>query len=459
MQNLNPHTEAASHDAPANTTDTDATSMSTSREIDRRASASKVLLFAVHRAEEKKLAQVASSLTFTTVLAIVPLLAVVLALFTAFPLFGEFKLALEDFLGNNLMPAAVSDNVMSYLNQFAAQASRLTAIGSVFLIVTSILLMMTIDRALNDIWNVSRQRPLGSRMLVYWAILSLGPILAGASLWATSYLAHAILAPTDRSSDLLSFTLSFIPLLATALGFAALFMLVPNRKVERKDALAGGVGVAIVLAIMKAGFSFYLARFPSYMVIYGAFATLPIFLLWIYLSWLAILFGATVAATLPLMRLGRWAENRKAGVAFIDAINVIRLLHGAQGSRPPGRSMRFLSTHLYLDQGELLSVLNTLKDLAYVVQSQEEGREQWVLACNVHEARLAPIVDALLIDRSQILLAHDRLLMDALCRSLTQTVTLAEIIKPHEALPETPVIVQNRNTASAASEISDVKSQ
>lgn len=459
MQNLNPYTDAADSAAPAITPGSDAAVTPTLHELGWRASASKVLRFAIRRADEKKLAQVASSLTFTTVLAIVPLLAVVLALFTAFPLFGEFKLALEDFLGNNLMPPAVSDTVMNYLNQFAAQASRLTAIGSVFLIVTSILLMMTIDRALNDIWDVSRQRPLGQRMLVYWAILSLGPILAGASLWMTSYLAHESLGRVVQPSTLLGFALSFIPLLATALGFAALFMLVPHRKVESKDAFAGGFGVAIVLEIMKAGFAYYLARFPSYMVIYGAFATLPIFLLWIYLSWLAVLFGATVAATLPLMRLRRWAENRQAGATFIDAVNVLRLLHGAQGSLPPGRSVRYLSTHLHLDQNELLSVLDTLKDLGYIVQGHEKGREQWVLSCDMRQAGLGPIVDTLLIDRNQIRLEQDQVLMQALCRSLTQTVKLDEIIEPGEALPETPVMVQNRMSASAASEISDVKSQ
>ncbi|TAL83221.1 MAG: YihY family inner membrane protein [Candidimonas sp.] len=428
-------------------------------ELGWRVSANKALRFAVHLADEKKLAQVASSLTFTTVLAIVPLLAVVLALFTALPLFGEFKLALENFLGNNLMPPAVSDTVMNYLTQFAAQASRLTAIGSVFLIVTSILLMMTIDRALNDIWNVSRQRPLGRRMLVYWAILSLGPILAGASLWVTSYLAHESQGRVAQLSTVLGLALSFIPVLATALGFAAMFVMVPHRKVEWKDAFAGGFGVAIVLEIMKAGFAFYLTRFPSYMVIYGAFATLPIFLVWIYLSWLAILFGATVAATLPLMRLRRWAENRQAGASFIDAIHVIRLLRSAQGSRPPGRSARYLSTHLHLDQHELLSVLDTLKDLGYIVQGHEKGRDLWVLACDPHQAMLGPIVDALLIDRSQNRLVQDHLLLDALCRSLTQTVRLDEAIEPHDELPETPVIVQNRTMANATREISDVKSQ
>ena len=146
--------------------------------------------FTSQRADEEKLLQVASSLTFTTVLAIVPMLAVVLSLFTAFPVFQEFRVALEDFLANSLMPPSVSDNIMEYLNQFARQASRLTAIGGAFLLVTSLLLIMTIDKAFNDIWHVTRQRPLPQRALVYWAVITLGPVVAGASLWATSFVAR-----------------------------------------------------------------------------------------------------------------------------------------------------------------------------------------------------------------------------------------------------------------------------
>ena len=154
-----------------------ATEPSTSRSS-WAARAGRVFRFTVQRANEEKLLQVASSLTFTTVLAIVPMLAVVLSLFTAFPVFQEFRVALEDFLTNSLMPPSVSDNIMEYLNQFARQASRLTAIGGAFLLVTSLLLIMTIDQAFNDIWHVSRQRPLPQRALVYWAIITLGPVLA-----------------------------------------------------------------------------------------------------------------------------------------------------------------------------------------------------------------------------------------------------------------------------------------
>jgi membrane protein len=353
-------------------------------------------------------------------LGIVPLLAVVLALFTAFPLFADFRVALENFLTTSLMPPAVSDNVMLYLNQFAAKASGLTAVGSLFLIVTSIMLIMTIDEAFNDIWQVERQRPMRQRMLVYWAIISLGPVLAGASLWATSVLARESMGHVGELPSAIRFVLSFIPLLLTGLGFTALFVGVPNRRVMWKDALAGGLGTAIVLEIMRTGFAYYLTRFPSYTVIYGAFATVPIFLLWIYLSWLAILLGATVAATLPALRQRRWAHQHYPGSDFVDAIRVLRVLWSAQASSPAGRTARFLCSHLHLDQDEVSRVLNKLKQLGYIVNTEGRDSDEWVLACDQREATIGPLVDAFLIDSRQPGLQIERDLPRAIAASMTQ---------------------------------------
>ncbi|HUH87272.1 MAG TPA: YihY family inner membrane protein [Pusillimonas sp.] len=377
--------------------------------------------YALQRASEKRLPQIAASLTYTTVLAIVPMLAVVLALFTAFPLFGEFKLALESFLTTSLMPPSVSESVMGYLNQFAAKASGLTAVGTAFLVVVSIMLIMTIDGVLNDIWSVEQRRPLRQRILVYWAIVSLGPILAGASLWTTTVLTQQSLGLIGEMSAGLNLLLSVVPVLITGLGFAALFVYVPNRQVYWRDALVGGVGTAVVLSIMKSGFALYISKFPSYTVIYGAFATLPIFLLWIYLSWLGILLGATVAATLPALRMRRWAEARQPGAAIVDAVSILRLLRSAQGSPSPGRSSRFLSAHLRLHPDELNHLLTTLRSLGWAVptQDKDKGSDQWVLACDLDEARLGRLVDHLLIDRSQPGLESLPCLLPAIAEVLT----------------------------------------
>ncbi|MYZ46100.1 YihY family inner membrane protein [Schauerella aestuarii] len=398
----------------------------------------KVLRFAGAQAEEQKLIQVAASLTFTTVLAIVPMLAVVLSLFTAFPVFQEFRLALEDFLTNSLMPPTVSENIMEYLNQFARQASRLTAIGGGFLLVTSILLIMTIDQTFNDIWHVTRQRPLPQRALVYWAIVTLGPVVAGGSLWATSYLARESMGLVRDVPGPLQLAISAVPVLLTGLGFAALFVLVPNRRVYWRDALAGGFGTAIVLEIMKSGFAYYVTRFPTYTVIYGAFATLPIFLLWIYLSWLAILLGATIAASLPLIRLGRWDVDRHPGAALIDGLGALRLLYEAQGTAMPDRGIDQLARDLRLHYDELNRVMETLESYNLVARTQDN---RWILACDPHKTSLAPLFDALLLDRRQKRILEDpsavRLAQAAL--SGQTDVTLAQLIATDDAPDEAPL--------------------
>ncbi len=449
----------APHDLHSKTDDrTDKTPLR--RAIALPAGTGKVARFVLQRAGEKKLTQVASSLTFTTVLSIVPMLAVVLALFTAFPLFGEFRLALEDFLTTNLMPPAVSDNVMLYLNQFAAKASGLTAIGSLFLIVTSISLIMTIDGAFNDIWQVEHQRPMRQRMLVYWAIVSLGPILAGASLWATSMLAHESLGDVDNLPTSIGFALSLIPLVITGLGFTALFSLVPNRKVLWRDALAGGLGTAIVLEIMRAAFAFYLTRFPSYTVIYGAFATLPIFLLWIYMSWLVVLVGATVAAILPSIRQRRWALEHYTGDQFIDALRVLRMLWKAQASNlAAGCSISRLSEQLQLHQDETSSVLKQLKELGYIVDTEENDDQIWVLACDQRAADLGPLIDALLVDRRQPGIQGNRELLGAIAATLTQAPVRLETLFDTMALPESRWIGQNTVKTTQGQEHRHVESQ
>lgn len=348
-------------------------------------------------ASRRKLTQVASSLTFTTVLAIVPLLAVVLALFTAFPLFSEFHSALESFLGESLLPPAVADTIMQYLNQFASQASGLTAIGGAFLVVTSIMLIMTIDQAFNEIWNVAHQRPFRQRILVYWAIISLGPILVGASLWASSVLARESLGYIADLPGGLTILLEIIPFLVSVIGFSALYMLVPNVRVYWRDAFFGGLGAALILAIMKAGFTWYISKFPTYMVIYGAFATLPIFLLWIYLSWLVILLGATVACLLPALRLHRWANKRHQGAAIIDAINILYLLWQARNQTVPGLSQEKLVNNLRIHPNALSETLQNLQSMGYVVYASDS--ENWVLACDPNQANIGALTDNLLLDR------------------------------------------------------------
>lgn len=356
--------------------------------------------FIVKRLLQRNLTQIASSLTFTTILAIVPLLAVVLSLFTAFPLFNDFREALQGFLSSNLMPAAVSENVMEYLNQFAAKASSLTAIGSLFLIVTSIMLISTIDKTFNDIWYVSEQRPLAQRILIYWAIISLGPIVAGASIWASTVLAQESFGHIGALSSLASFALSYVPFLLTSLAFTALFVYVPNRQVLWRDAAVGGVATTFALELLKQGFAFYLTQFPTYTLIYGAFATLPIFLMWMYLSWLMVLLGASLVAILPSLRRRNWVSNDHAGAQYINALSVLSLLWQKRNQHM-GLNVDELSNTLKRDPSQLSQLLQVLKQSGYVVNTLQNEEEKWVLACDPSITPVTPLVDLLLVDRKQ----------------------------------------------------------
>ncbi|MFT0851025.1 YihY family inner membrane protein [Achromobacter sp. F4_2707] len=375
--------------------------------------------YALRRAQEKKLTQVASSLTYTSVLSLVPLLAVVLSLFTAFPLFAEFRYALETFLASSVMPEVVSETVLGYLNEFAAKASGLTTIGGLVLIVTSVMLFRTIDEAFNDIWQVETRRPLRQRVLVYWAVLSLGPILVGASLWALSIVTRESLGLIGDIPAVGNVALSLLPLLLTGCGFSALFLTVPNRSVYWKDAVAGGFVTAIILEILRVGIAYYLSKFPSYTIIYGAFATIPIFLLWVYLSWLVILLGATVTSLLPALRQRRWAQQHYTGAGFVDSVRVLRALWDTWRTNTPGRSVGDLCEHLDLHQDELDNVLHTLKNLGYAVNTEHDTIETWVLACDPATTELQPLIDAWLLDTQQPGLHSEPQLLHATARSLS----------------------------------------
>lgn len=254
----------------------------------------------VRAALRDNLLHVAASLAFTTILALVPLLTVTLSLMTAFPIFSEFEVSLQQFLRQQFLPEAFSDTVMRYLDEFVSKATSLSTIGGVFLLITSLLVIMSIDDALNDIWHVRQQRPVGQRLLIYWAVLTLGPIVLGASLWASSSVVQQALSFEEPGAVLPWGALAaWLPFVISWVGCTLLFLTVPNCQVSHLAAVAGGFVSSLLFQFIKFGLSVYLANIPTYTVIYGAFSVLPTFLMWIYLSWLAFLFGAVVAANLP----------------------------------------------------------------------------------------------------------------------------------------------------------------
>ena len=253
----------------------------------------------IERANEDNLDQIAGSLTFLTLLAIVPFITMVLALFAAFQVFGDFQIAIGEYLKDSLLPEATGAMVMSHIADFVTNATQMTVAGLAMLMLTVFMLMQTIEKCFNRIWRVTRGRSVTRRVVLYAAALVLGPLLIGGSLAATTFLVSASMGVLPETVWLDKLILTAVPIVMAALAFTLLFRCVPNCAVRLHHALVGGVLAAVGFELMKTLFGLYIAAFPSYQMVYGAFAAIPIFLIWIYLSWIVTLIGAIVVAALP----------------------------------------------------------------------------------------------------------------------------------------------------------------
>ncbi|RZT97769.1 YihY family inner membrane protein [Rivibacter subsaxonicus] len=264
----------------------------------------------LHRARQERLPQVAGSLSFATLLSIVPFLAVSFALFTRFPVFGRFETALEEHLLKGLLPAEIARTVLRYLQQFAANAGHLGLVGSLLLLAAAVALLMTIENALNQIWAVKKARPFHRRVGLYLLMLAVGPPALALSLWATSYVLVASMGWVGPLPPSASFVLNLGPVALSWVGLYCLFRYVPNTRVRRRDAIVGGLLASVALELGKRGFAAYLLKIPTYKAVYGAFAVFPLFLLWLYFSWLVTLTAALIAANLARASATRPAARR-----------------------------------------------------------------------------------------------------------------------------------------------------
>jgi len=333
----------------------------------------------------------AGSLAYTSLLALVPLLTIALTVIAAFPVFEQFTQGIDSFFAQNMLPPAVAKAVTGYINQFTENAGRLTAVGVVFLGVTAIMLMLTIERAFNTIWRVQRPRPLVVRVLVYWGVLTLGPLLIGVSLTATSYLVSASLGYAQQVPGGAAALLALVPLVLTAVAFTLVYLVVPNRAIELRHAAVGGIAAAVMFELMKRGFALYIGRVPSYTLVYGAFATIPIFLIWIYLSWVVTLLGAVIAASLPDFHVLRDARTARPDRRFRDALEILRVLVRAQGAARTPRTREVVAeARVPRDAAErLLEELLAAGWLARVVG------DRWTLACDPGEVTIAQVYERL----------------------------------------------------------------
>jgi membrane protein len=352
------------------------------------------LRFLLKRFRQDRCLQVAGSLTFTTLLALVPLITVALAVLAAFPVFSDFSAELRAFLWNNLVPEAAGKVISVYMKQFTEHAARLTAVSGGVLVATALMLMFTIDRAFNAIWRVTRPRPLINRLLIYWAMLTVGPLLIGASLSLTSWLIGVSHAFTRETPELQVLLLNLAPVALTALAFTMLFLIVPVRYVPFWHALAGAVVAAVAFEFMKRGFAFYVTHLAGYKLVYGTFASIPIFLLWIYLSWLVLLLGAAVAASLANYRGAVTLEERAPGYQFYHALQILRALHQSLNTGEVVNVPQ-LRNRLRLGIEEIEDVLQRLSAANWVRKAAGEG---WVLARDAEHLAVADVYRLFVFD-------------------------------------------------------------
>jgi membrane protein len=349
------------------------------------------------RFREDRLGLTAGSLTFTTLLALVPLATVVLALFSAFPMFAGFQAALERFFVQSLVPETIAGPVMGALTDFAAKANRLGAAGLLVLVATALALLLTIDRTLNSIWRVRQPRPIAQRVLVYWAALTLGPLVVGVSLSATSQAltsSHGMALVLPGGVGAL---LSLLEWALVAVAMAGLYHYVPNTHVRWRHAWAGGIFVALGIEAAKQGLGWYMQAFPTYSVMYGAFATVPVLLLWVYLVWVIVLWGAVIAAYAPSLQMRLVRRARTPGHRFELALLLLRELAQAHQGEDHGLAMTALAQRLRLDPLQIEPVLDELLALDWVARLEEPGDSRWALLADPARTAVQPLVERLLL--------------------------------------------------------------
>jgi len=348
----------------------------------------------VTRFREERATQTAGSLTYTTLLSLVPLFTVALAITTAFPVFDEWIGSLQLFILENVLPETPAvDSIIDQINSFTQNAGRLTAIGIAGFVVTAVMLMLTVDNALNRIFRVQRRRSILQNIYIYWAVITLGPLLIGASLSGTYVALRHSLGALQLNDLVAEAMLGLVPFVLTCVALTLLYGVVPARRVDWRHALLGGVLAGIAFEIAKRGFAIYLTRVPTYTLIYGAFATIPIFLIWLYLSWVVVLTGAIFTAVLPVFS-AKPERHRVPGEEFVEALGVLSALARAheEGRVVPlntlARELRILP-----DRCEQILV----RAAAHGWAARTE-RDAWVLARDAASIRIADVYRAFIFD-------------------------------------------------------------
>jgi len=387
-----------------------------------------VFLDVCKRFDAQRSFDIAAALAFTSILALVPLLVVMFGAMSLFPAFQAWQGDIEYFIFHNFVPA-MGEQVQGYLVEFTAKARELRTIGIGFLVVTVLSMLATIETTFNVIWGVRRQRPYAVRFLVYWAILTLGPVLIGIGLVATSALVSLPLLRDTVDTELAtSHLLTWLPLLATTTAFVLCYKLIPHCPVRFRHAVIGGIAAALAFEAAKHLFAIYVTQFPTQQAVYGAFATLPIFLLWVYLSWVIVLVGAQLTHSLAVAPGPRKVprDDWRASDLYC-AFRLLRQLHLAQhrGTAVGNDELRRLEP--LLDHAQMEDLLHRLEDASWITQ---DSRFHWMLLRDLDDltlgdlARIAPPDDSVLRAPAAALAAEDQRLQALLVEQAAQSTTV-----------------------------------
>lgn len=346
--------------------------------------------FVWHRYVEERCFDTAGVLAYASMFALVPLSVAIFGIFAAFPVFESLSTRLTEFLFTNFLPTAARA-VEAYLRQFADSAARLTSVGVIALLASALWMMMSIEDTFNRIWRVTTPRSGFSRVLVYWTVLTLGPILAVSSLALSSYLLSLPMIGGNQEPTWGPRLLSLVPLVVELTAFTLAYAIVPNRRVFFRHALAGGVLATVLFECAKSGFAYYLKQVPSYEQIYGTLAVLPIFLIWLYLSWVVILLGASIASSLSAFRYQRKDLLLPRGFEMVGLLRLVGRLHEAQATGAAISVEALQASEPSLSDDLLMRLLGVLQS-SCIVQRNEAA--DWLLSRDLDGLTLRELVDA-----------------------------------------------------------------
>ncbi len=331
----------------------------------------------------------ASALSYTTLLALVPLTATVLGVIALFPIHRHWRDVLTIFLFEHFVPKAAA-SVVDYIHTFASSARGLTGFGAIGLLATSLLTMSSIENAFNQIWRVDNPRRPVARFIIYWIALTLGPILAMLSLGTSIYLFTLPMVSAAEQPALSAFGLRLLPVILEIVAFSAAYKLIPHRTVRMRHALAGGVLATVLFTCAKYAVALYLAR-ASYQQVYGTLAAIPIFLLWIWVSWLVVLLGATFASALPAFQYRVFALRMRNGFELYPVLRVLGRFAQADERTRGLRSAELLELEPILTDDVLQSMLAMLRRIG-VLRRNKSGA--WLLARDLNELDVEELYEA-----------------------------------------------------------------